>query len=336
MVDTLRRCLALGREVTNLECLLGMDSHRGAIASYPFPVPQSKWEAVQQGERVAQAERHRLLLGLAPLGNVTELLGTQGVRTAQINLPEDILGMTLIDSSVGLFVVANRQHHILRRRFSFAHEYAHVLLDRGRRGTISRVADCDSLSEVRANAFAANFLMPEEGVWLFITALGNGFHRRRHAEVFGDSLEVLGNSGVVWVLSRAEPKSQDIQLYDVVHLAHHFGVSRLAALYRLHNLGFVTEAELERLKAQEEVGKGKEVAAPLGLSEPGHEAAQGELRHRFLSLTLEAVRQDAMTRAKLQELAQMVDLGPEPVARLLCDMGLSDREEGGDVLLPEA
>jgi hypothetical protein len=215
-------------------------------------------------------------------------------------------------------------------------EYAHVLLDRERRGTISRVADRNSLSEVRANAFAANFLMPEEGVWQFITALGKGSPSRRHAEVFGDSVEVLGNSGVVRALSRAEPKSQDIQLYDVVHLAHHFDVSRLAALYRLYNLGFVTGAELERLKAQEEVGRGKEVAILLGLPEPDHEAARDEFRHRFLSLALEAVRQDAITRAKLQELAQMVDLGPEPLARLLCDMGLGDREEEGDVLLPEA
>jgi Zn-dependent peptidase ImmA (M78 family)/transcriptional regulator with XRE-family HTH domain len=336
IIDTLRRCLALGREVTNLERLLGIDRDLGAIASYPLPVPRSKWEAVQQGERVAQTERHRLQLGLAPLANVTELLETQGVRTAQINLPEDISGVTLIEPSVGLFVVANCRHHVLRRRFSYTHEYAHVLLDRERRGTISRVADRDSLSQVRANAFAANFLMPEEGVWQFITALGKGSPSRRHAEVFGDSVEVLGNSGVVRALSRADPKTQDIQLYDVVHLAHHFGVSRLAALYRLYNLGFVTGAELERLKAQEEVGRGKEMASLLGLSELDHEAARDEFRHRFLSLALEAVRQDAITRAKLQELAQMIDLGPEPLARLLCDVGLDDREEEGDVLLPEA
>ena len=128
VVGTLRRCLALGREVTNLEHLLGIDRDLTAIASYPLPVPRSKWEAVQQGERVAQTERQRLQLGLAPLTNATELLETQGVRTAQINLPEDISGVTLIESSVGLFMVANRRHHMLRRRFSFAHEYAHVLL----------------------------------------------------------------------------------------------------------------------------------------------------------------------------------------------------------------
>jgi len=336
VVDTLRRCLALGREVTNLERLLGIDRDLGAVASYPLPVSRSKWEAVQQGERVAQAERYRLQLGLAPLANVTELLETQGVRTVQINLPEEISGVTLIEPSVGLFVVANRRHHVLRRRFSYAHEYAHVLLDRERRGTISRVADRDSLSEVRANVFAANFLMPEEGVWQFITSLGKGAPSRRHAEVFSDSVEVLGNSGVVRALSRAEPRSQDIQLYDVVHLAHHFGVSRLAALYRFHNLGFVTEAELERLKAQEDAGRGKDVAALLGLPEPDHAAAPDDFRHRFVSLALEAVRRGAITRAKLQELAQMVGLGLKPFARLLCDMELNDCEEEGDVLLPEA
>jgi Zn-dependent peptidase ImmA (M78 family)/DNA-binding XRE family transcriptional regulator len=336
VVDTLRRCLALGREVTNLERLLGIDRDLGAIASYPLPVPRSKWEAVQQGERIAQAERHRLQLGLAPLANMTELLETQGVRTAQIHLPEDISGVTLIEPNVGLFVVANRRHQMLRRRFSFAHEYAHVLLDRERRGTISRVADRDSLSEVRANAFAANFLMPEEGVRQFITALGKGSPSRRHAEVFGDSVEVLGNSGVVRALSRTEPRSQDIQLYDVVHLAHHFGVSRLAALYRLHNLGFLTEAELERFKAQEEAGRGKEVAALLGLPEADDEGARHEFRQRFLSLALEAFRQGAITRAKLQELAQMVGARRGPLARLLSEMGFSDRKEEGDVLLPEA
>lgn len=336
VVDTLRRCLALGREVTNLERLLGIDRDLRAIASYPVPVPRSKWEAVQQGERVAQAERHRLQLGLAPLANLTELLETQGVCTAQIDLPEDISGVTLMEPSIGLLVVANRRHHMLRRRFSYAHEYAHVLLDRERRGTISRVADRDSLSEVRANVFAANFLMPEEGVWQFVTALGKGAPSRRHAEVFGDSVEVMGNRGAVRVLSRTEPRSQDIQLYDVLHLAHHFGVSRLAALYRLHNLGFLTEAELERFKAQEEAGGGQEVAALLGLPEAADEGARHEFRHRFLSLALEAFRQGAITRAKLQELAQMVGARRGPLARLLSEMGFSDREEEGDVLLPEA
>jgi transcriptional regulator with XRE-family HTH domain len=118
-------------------------------------------------------------------------------------------------------------------------------------------------------------------------------------------------------------------------VAHHFRVSYLAQ-YWLHTLGFMTDAELERLKGHEEVGRGKDVVPLLGLPEPHHETAWDALRHRALSLALEAVRQHAITRAKWQELALMVDLGPKPLARLLCDMELDDREEEGDVLLPEA
>jgi hypothetical protein len=74
----------------------------------------------------------------------------------------------------------------------------------------------------------------------------------------------------------------------------------------------------------------------LDLPEAHHETAWDEFRHRVVSLALEAFRQGAITRAKLQELVQMVDPGPEPLARLLCDMELDDLEEEGDVLLPEA
>jgi hypothetical protein len=73
-----------------------------------------------------------------------------------------------------------------------------------------------------------------------------------------------------------------------------------------------------------------------GLPESHPEAAWNEFRHRFLSLALEAVRQGAITRAKLQELALMADLCPAPPAHLLYDMGLDDRQEEGDVLVPEA
>jgi len=119
--------------------------------------------------------------------------------------------------------------------------------------------------------------------------------------------------------------------------AHHYKVSLFAAFCRLHNLGFMTEAELERLKVQQNVRRGNDLGILLDrLSEPDYGAVQHTLQHRVLSLALEAIRQGAITRAKLQELAQMVDLGEEPLARLLCDMGLDDREEEGDVLIPEA
>ena len=133
LVESLRGCVALGREVTNLEHLLGIDRDLGAVAVYPLPKPPNRWQAIQHGERVASEERQRLRLGIVPIANLAEVLETQGVRTALVDLPEDVSGLTLSQPRVGLFVVANRHHHVLRRRFSYAHEYAHVLLDLGDR-----------------------------------------------------------------------------------------------------------------------------------------------------------------------------------------------------------
>ncbi len=326
-VEGLCSCVALGRQVTNLEHLLGIDRDLSAVAVYPLPKPPSRWQAIQHGERVASEERRRLLLGIAPIANLAEVLETQGVHTALVDLPEDVSGLTLSQPRVGLFVVANRRHHFLRRRFSCAHEYAHVLLDRDRLGLISRAADRDELIEVRANVFAASFLLPEEGVRQFMTTIGKGAPSRQTAEVFDES-------GVVDARTRTSPGSQDIQMYDVVELAEHFGVSRLAALYRLRNLGLLTEPELNELKRQEEAGRGRQLAQLLELPEPDHEAASNEFRRRFLGLALEAFRRGEISRTKLAELARMVSLGRQVLEDLLRQTGLEDLDGDAKVLLP--
>ncbi len=299
VVEALRVCLALGHEVTSLEQLLGIDRDPGRMPTYSLPRPRNKWDAVQQGMHVADEERRRLGLGISPLADIAELLETQGVRTAQIELPDDISGLTLSDTKVGLFVVANRHHHVVRRRFSYAHEYAHVLLDRERRGTISRTAERNELIEVRANAFAAHILLPSDGVRQVMESLGKGSASRHQAAVFDESV-------VVRAQARTQAQNQNVQMYDVAQLAYHFGVSRLTALYRLRNLGFLTEVELGHLKAQEETGVGREVADFLELPDLDHEAARNTFRHRFLGLGLEAFRRDEITHAKLVELAQMI------------------------------
>ena len=316
VLNKLRECMALGRELTNLERLVGIDRDLSAVASYPFPTPKARWEAVQQGQRLAEEERRRLGLGHAPLPDISELLESQGVRTGLVDLPNDVSGLTLSDRKVGLFVVANGVHHYLRRRFSFAHEYAHVVADRDRSGLISQTSARDDLIEVRANAFAANFLMPEDGVRQFVAGLGKGKPSRLFAEVFDEA-------GYLNVEGRSEPGTQTIQLYDLVQLAHHFGVSRLSALFRLRNLRLLTEAEFEHLKALDDQGKGKQLAKLLGLTEPDHEEMRSEFKHRFLGLALEAYRRDEISRGKLRELVAMVGLTADDLDQLLDDAGIA-------------
>jgi Zn-dependent peptidase ImmA (M78 family)/DNA-binding XRE family transcriptional regulator len=320
VLDKLRACMALGRELTNLERLVGIDRDLSAVAKYPFPTPKTRWEAIQQGQRLAEDERRRLGLGFAPLPKVSELLDSQGVRTALVDLPNDVSGLTLSDRKVGLFVVANSAHHYLRRRFSFAHEYAHVVADRDRSGLISQISDRDDLIEVRANAFAANFLMPEDGVRQFVAGLGKGKPSRIFAEVFDEA-------GFLNVEGRSEPGTQTIQLYDIVQLAHHFNVSRLSALFRLRNLRLLTEAEFEHLKTLDDQGKSKQLAKLLGITEPDHEEMRSEFNHRFLGLALEAYRRDEISRSKLRELVAMVGLAADDLDQLLDDAGLDGESE---------
>jgi len=328
VLEALRCSVALGRELTNLERLLGVDRDLVRVAAYPLARPQTKWEAIQQGERIAVEERRRLGLGLAPLPNVAALLEAQGVRTARVTLPDDISGLTLVEPEIGFLVVANREHHILRRRFSLAHEYCHLLVDRDQRGLVSRAQDRDEFLEVRANAFAAGFLMPTDAVRQFSQTLGKGHPSRTEAEVFDEAVPVQARA-------RTAPGTQDVQLYDVVQMAHHFGVSRAAACYRLKNVRLISDAELESLLEQDRAGRGRELETILGLPEPDHRTSRNEFRHRFVGLALEAFRRDVVSRSKLVEVAALVGVDARDVDRAIEDLGLDDGP-GAGVALPEA
>jgi Zn-dependent peptidase ImmA (M78 family)/transcriptional regulator with XRE-family HTH domain len=326
VVRKLRECVALGRELTNLERLVGIDRDVSIAATYPLAAPRNRWEAIEQGARIADEERRRLGLGAGPAPDLGELLETQGVRTALVVLPEDVSGLTISDLRIGLFVVANADHHVWRRRFSYAHEYAHVLLDRGRFGMVSRGSKRDELIEVRANSFAACFLMPAEGVHQFVATLGKGRPTRMQLDIFDDSQPVQ-------VENRTDPSSQVIQVYDLVQLAHHFGVSRATALYRLKNLRLLKQAEFESLRAADEQ-RGDAVARALRLAPPDHEALRSAFRHRFIGLALEAFRREQITRSKLAELVAMMDVSKLELGSLLEETGLEGVDQL-DVSLPD-
>ncbi len=320
VADELRRCIALGREISNLEKLLDIERDYLAPAQYPLGASANRWEAIRQGWHVAKEERRRLDLCDGPIQDVADLLEGQGVRAMTLALPEDVSGLTIREEGAGFFVLANGKHAVLRRRFSYAHEYAHVLLDRDRRGTISRGAERDELLEVRANAFAANFLMPEAGVLRFVSGLGKGLPSRSVAEVFD-------GAGTARAQRRAAPRSQTIQIYELVQLAHAFGVSTITAAYRLRNLRppLVTEAELSRLKELIDSGIDREARAIMELPDPEQQyAAHSELKRRFLGLALEAYRRELISRAKLAELAKLVKVPGERLARLIEDAGIDE------------
>jgi Zn-dependent peptidase ImmA (M78 family)/transcriptional regulator with XRE-family HTH domain len=322
----LRDCIALGHRLRDLETLLGITRSTASVAAYPSVALSSKWDAIQSGTQAAQEERRRLGLGLAPLSDMPSLLEAQGIRTGLIAMPPGISGLMISHPDVGFFLVVNREHPAVRQRFSWCHEYAHLLLDRAQTGHVSRESERADLLEVRANVFAANFLMPEDGVRQFISTLGKGSASRMHADIFDES-------GVVPVDTRTAGGSQDLQIYDAVKLAHHFGVSVLSALYRLLNLRLITDKQLESMRQLDQGGMSQQLLSLFGLIQPSAEENITAFHRRYLFLALEAYRRDKISRRKLLEIAGKLGVEALEIETVVDSLGLG-QDEPAEVFIP--
>jgi Zn-dependent peptidase ImmA (M78 family)/DNA-binding XRE family transcriptional regulator len=272
---------ALCRAYGDLETLLGLRNESAPPDYSSIGEPRDKLDAIRQGERVALDERRRLGIGDDPIRDLFELLDSQAVHVFVRPLQESgISGLFLYDRSTGPCILINGSEHPRRRPFNLAHEYAHVLLDRKLRAHASATSrllgeadERGELLEVRANRFAADFLMPAAGITRFLGDRGRSRHDRGKLDIV-----------------------------DVLYLQRAFGVSYQAMLYRLQNLRWLDRARREQLaQHQPEV-----LARTLGLSE---ERLIGEVEPsdrrfpaRYVYLALEAYRQGEISLGKLAEL----------------------------------
>lgn len=323
----LRTFSGLCREAKRLEGLLGYPQPAALAVSYPVASPSSRWDAICQGRSIAEQERNRLGLGAAPVWDLAGVVRNQGVRVVDHVLPQDISGMFLHGRDVGAVIIINRDHLPARRFFSAAHEYCHVLVDRSRAATVSRTANRDELAEVRANAFAAHFLMPEAGVRSFMQTIGKGEATRQVQEVFDGSEQP---QEPLSAQRRAAPGTQDVQAHDLVRFAHLFRVSYEAALFHLLNLKVIAKDGFDRLREQREAMG--QVRTALGLPDLAA-GPEWTLAEHLVSIGLEAYRRGLITRAKLREIAA----GAE-VARSIIDAAIDAVAEPippTEVVLPE-
>ncbi len=318
-------CVKLCREYTNLETLLGVDQDRAYDVTYNTPPMRTRWDAIRQGERLAELERARLRLGDEPLANLAENLEAQGIRFIELSLSETISGLFLSGTKYGPSIIVNEAHAARRRVFSCAHEYCHVLVDRERGGLVSRAENREELPEVRANAFAAAYLMPEAGVRAFVGRLGKGEQSRSQLRAYDETEVVEGQR-------RREAHSQDIQVYDVAHVAHHFGVSYETALFRLLNLKLITEEERVHLAQQKEAASSimRFLGPEPDATRPGHKP----FRHQFVLLAVEAYRREAISRAKLRELCELAQVLPGEFKSLVATVEPENAPRGRGAHVP--
>jgi Zn-dependent peptidase ImmA (M78 family) len=269
-------------------------------------MPRTPWEAITQGQRVADEERRRIDLGARAMPDLVSLIAEQGIWACGADLPEKMSGLFLHHASIGLVILVNSSHGRARRRFSYAHEYAHALLDRDQQVTVTSADNSAELVEKRANAFAASFLMPRDGVAETLAALDKGLPSRAEETVFD-----AATGGHFDAQTRPAPRSQRITYQDAATLAHRFGVSYQAAVYRLLSLRHISRTECDELLAREAVGKDFLESINMFDDLEGKDEKplmDRELRSQVTRLAIEAFRREEVSRGRLLDLSKLLGI----------------------------
>lgn len=311
-------CIRLCRERVKLRRILGIETQSAGPPRYDAPVPHTVGNAITQGEQTAEQERSRLGIGSTPIADVAELITSQGISASAVELPDGMSGLFQSNRSVGLAILVNCSHSNGRKRFSYAHEYAHALLDRDRKISVSSANNSSQLLETRANAFAATFLMPRKGIFYGLRNLGKGLPSRQEQSVY----DVASGRHTEAVL-RTAPSSQRITFNDIIQLANLFGVSYRAIIYRLLNLRHLTNPESRKLLDQEHLGR--EYLKAIARVSDKHESKDliqrdHNLRDEIAYLALEAYRRMEISRGRILELSGLLDLDGDSLLRLANSM----------------
>lgn len=288
------------QEARTIERLIG-DDPRLLPPDYGLRDPRNNAEAYDQGQELANQERQRLGLGWGPIPDVAEVISQQGVWAVSAGMPDNVSGICLFHSTIGAAVIVNQSHHRSRRRFSYAHEYAHVLADRkSRSASVSSSNNSKELIERRANSFASEFLMPAKGVTELLGRIDKGGPSRETMWFFDNTVE--GGNAVEPVEKRNAPGSQDIAFHDVAFIADWFQVSYDAAAYRLSDLGKVNREKLQALLEKRQDGR-------LRMESKQEEQPFLETYVRWLAR--EAYRREAISGGRFRDFCALAKLNVE-------------------------
>jgi len=304
-------CLELCQLGIEIERTLGRGERQGP-PKFTLAPPKNASEAVAQGFEVAVEERRRLSLGSAPIRNIARCINEQGVWAATSNLRSDMAGFFMQHPAIGLVTIANVSHKPPRRRFSFAHEYGHALMDRDRDLQVTSTANSSELVEKRANAFAAAFLLPASGVEHFLAGLGKGRSTRQQQLVYD-----VASNGRFDVEGREAPNSQTITFQDVALVATNYGVSYEAAVYHLNSLRYIDRGETQALLTKSTLGKQYVDLTGLRSNDRAESSHDGpELRSQIMHLAMEAYRREEISRGRLLDVGKRLDVPPQQLLAL--------------------
>jgi Zn-dependent peptidase ImmA (M78 family) len=219
-VDTLRRMGTKYAELERLHGIVRPPAPLEALRTYQDTGVPSGVQPALAGREAALTVRGLLGLGDEPAREIERRLESEaGFRIFHLkDMPAGLSAILLWSDELGACVAINPSHPLPRRRWSLAHEAGHFLRDREAGDVYEEEGGSPSkeASEVFADAFAAAFLIPENGV------------ARRFAEMSR-------------VNARFTPR-------DLLALASSFEVSFRAMAERLEELKLLPRGTYERIR----------------------------------------------------------------------------------------
>ena len=288
---------------------LGSPPRRGP-APYREPRPHSTSDAITQGVNVAREERRRLGLGARPISDMADLLTSQNIWASGAPLPDSISGLFLREEELGTVVLVNGAHNRARKRFSYAHEYAHCLLDVDPAAQISFQDKQTDRIEIRANAFAAEFLLPERGISKYLDSIGKD--EKSHHDYFtyeGDTCKQEVKRTVI-------SSERAINSCDVAMLANEFGVSYEAATYRLNSTNYINRKAMDGLLR--EIGFARKVLELLESSvyEVDTERKDRDIKRSIMAIVIHALHSNVLSKTELIAISDDIGFSWEDLSDL--------------------
>ena len=215
-------------------------------------------------ESIAVAERSRLGLGDGPIPFLRDVLEQGvGLRIFYLEMPTKYSEMYSYDESLGGCMAINANHIEERRRWSLAHGYLHFLAHRRKAvvdfdGQYKRMPESERLAE----AFPKYFLMPTSGL----------------LKRFND-------------MYRSHGKFTPTNLFT---LAHYYGVSIQALVYRLEEMELLPTATWDKLS--DRGLKVSKVKQELGIKEIPQRTER--LPTHYQHLAIDALEQGLITEGR--------------------------------------
>ncbi|MFB6181951.1 MAG: ImmA/IrrE family metallo-endopeptidase [Candidatus Magasanikbacteria bacterium] len=227
-----------------------------------------------QAEQKAYDQRRKLGIDKSPIRDIFSLLEDQGIFVVKMPINTDGLSGAFYynedEDRAHMLINTNRSKG--HQRFTAVHEYGHFLFDKNREKVIVDDGGPKTEAEKRADAFAANFLMPEDGV---------NFYIRR----------TLG-------------KKSKLSNKELVKVKEEFGVSWQTLIYRLHNLRYKFDKSKDEML--DEVSKLNSLAVQMGYErELPEDDGEFDLPAEYKRLAFQSYFDEKISLGKLAEILRI-------------------------------